>query len=243
MGARRLEAYSHALLKQHGQSNDSSELRYEPLWNQSGEVKRLKIQATPLAHEDLKAAVAGWASLSTGWRCRIGLQLSTSAQELLQPEFGDRLKVALEEFGCPTKLCTVALDEEPINQPADADALIQKMLGFRQQGIRLAWIYKGYGGDPASTLHQLSIDELQIEIHPSIDSKQHEAEQALISALARLAKPVGLMVSAIQPQSEIGEPHPWGEWVDLRGGGHPEQTTHTRRTAHQKGQVSQPRET
>ncbi|MDP1536313.1 MAG: phosphodiesterase [Burkholderiales bacterium] len=127
-----------------------------------------------------------------GLQCKLGLKVSATG--LLQPDFPEFVDRALRTWGVPPGRVVIGVHEMAI---AGELAPVKDAFGrLKRLGLRLSIVDFATGASSLSNLAQLPFDELQLSAAFVCDMRRSELHGKLIRSLVRLARDLGLQVTA-----------------------------------------------
>jgi diguanylate cyclase (GGDEF)-like protein len=127
-----------------------------------------------------------------GLQCKFGLKLSASG--LMQPDFPEFIERALRIWGVPPGRLVIGLHESAI---AEALEPVQQVLArLKRMGLRLGIEGFATGASSLGNLARLPFDELKLSARFVSGMQRSESNARLVKAMVRLARDLGLRVTA-----------------------------------------------
>lgn len=127
-----------------------------------------------------------------GLQCKLGLKVSATG--LLQPDFPEFVDRALRTWGVPPGRVVIGVHEMAIaGELAPVKGAFARL---KRLGLRLSIVDFATGASSLSNLAQLPFDELQLSAAFVCDMRRSELHGKLIRSLVRLARDLGLQVTA-----------------------------------------------
>jgi len=127
-----------------------------------------------------------------GLECKLGLKVSASG--LLQPDFPEFVDRALRTWGVPPGRVVIGIHETAI--AGDLGPVKNTLARLKRLGIRLGIDGFATGASSLSNLAQLPFDELKLSAAFVADMQRSELHLKLVRALVRLARDLGLRLTA-----------------------------------------------
>lgn len=127
-----------------------------------------------------------------GLECKLGLKVSASG--LLQPDFPEFVDRALRTWGVPPGRVVIGIHETAI--AGDLEPVKNTLARLKRLGIRLGIDGFATGASSLSNLAQLPFDELKLSAAFVADMQRSELHGKLVRALVRLARDLGLRLTA-----------------------------------------------
>ncbi|MGA0024787.1 MAG: EAL domain-containing protein [Burkholderiales bacterium] len=127
-----------------------------------------------------------------GLQCKLGLKVSASG--LLQPDFPDFVDRALRTWGVPPGRVVIGIHETAI--AGNLDQVKDVLVRLKRLGLRLGIDGFATGASSLSNLAQLPFDELKLNAAFVTDMQQSALHGKLVRTLVRLARDLGLHLTA-----------------------------------------------
>lgn len=127
-----------------------------------------------------------------GLECKLGLKVSASG--LLLPDFPEFVDRALRTWGVPPGRVVIGIHETAI--AGDLGPVKDTLARLKRLGIRLGIDGFATGASSISNLAQLPFDELKLSAAFVADMQSSELHSKLVRALVRLARDLGLRLTA-----------------------------------------------
>lgn len=127
-----------------------------------------------------------------GLQCK--LELKVSASGLLQPDFPEFVDRALRTWGVPPGRVVIGIHESAI--AGDLKPVRDALARLKRLGVRLGIDGFATGASSLSNLARLPFDELKLSAAFVADMQRSELNGRLVRALVRLARDLGLRVTA-----------------------------------------------
>jgi diguanylate cyclase (GGDEF)-like protein len=127
-----------------------------------------------------------------GLECKLGLTVSASG--LLQPDFPEFVDRALRTWGVPPGRVVIGIHETAI--AGDLGPVKDALARLKRLGVRLGIDGFATGASSLSNLAQLPFDELKLSAAFVSDMQQSPVHGKLVRALVRLARDLGLRLTA-----------------------------------------------
>ncbi|MBS1216876.1 MAG: hypothetical protein H6R21_9 [Proteobacteria bacterium] len=127
-----------------------------------------------------------------GLQCKLGLKVSASG--LLQSDFPEFVDRALRTWGVPPGRVVIGVHETAI--AGELAPVKDSFTRLKRLGLRLGIVDFATGASSLSNLAQLPFDELQLSAAFVHDMQRSELHGKLVRALVRLARDLGLQVTA-----------------------------------------------
>lgn len=127
-----------------------------------------------------------------GLECKLGLKVSASG--LLQPDFPEFVDRALRTWGVPPGRVVIGIHETAI--AGDLGPVKDALSRLKRLGVRLGIDGFATGASSLSNLAQLPFDELKLSASFVTDMQRSEIHNKLVRALVRLARDLGLRLTA-----------------------------------------------
>jgi diguanylate cyclase (GGDEF)-like protein len=127
-----------------------------------------------------------------GLECKLGLTVSASG--LLQPDFPGFVDRALRTWGVPPGRVVIGIHETAI--AGDLGPVRDALARLKRLGVRLGIDGFATGASSLSNLAQLPFDELKLSAAFVSDMQQSPVHGKLVRALVRLARDLGLRLTA-----------------------------------------------
>ncbi len=127
-----------------------------------------------------------------GLQCKLGLKISATG--LLQPDFPEFVDRALRTWGVPPGRVVIGVHEMAI--AGELAPVKDAFARLKRLGLRLSIVDFATGASSLSNLAQLPFDELQLSAAFVCDMRRSELHGKLIRSLVRLARDLGLQVTA-----------------------------------------------
>lgn len=160
-----------------------------------------------LVLEQVLSALALWQRhLPPGFR----ISLNVSAVEFQDPQFAERLLLALQQRGGPAERLRLEITEKLVLRDLDAAAAITGQLA--EQGVQFSLDDFGTGYGSFAYLRRLPIHELKIDRSFVEGCPRAAADQAIVRAILSLARTLELRVVA-----EGVERHDQLDWLGRQG--------------------------
>lgn len=129
---------------------------------------------------------------NAGLQCKIGLKVLASG--LLQADFPDFVDRALRTWGVPPGRVVIGIHESAI--AGSLDRVKDTLARLKRLGLRLGIDGFATGASSLSNLAQLPFDELKLSAEFVTDMQRTELHGKIVRALVRLARDLGLHVTA-----------------------------------------------
>lgn len=127
-----------------------------------------------------------------GLQCKLGLKVAASG--LMQPDFPEFVERALRTWGVPPGRLVIGIHESAI---ADAVEPVREVLvRIKRMGVRLGIDGFATGASSLGNLAQLPFDELKLSAQFVTDMQRSETHARLVKVLVRLARDLGLRLTA-----------------------------------------------
>lgn len=194
-----------ALLRWHGSDGReyASPAEFIPVAEDAGLMQGLG----ELVLEQVLSALALWQRhLPPGFR----ISLNVSAVEFQDPQFAERLLLALQQRGVPAERLRLEITEKLVLRDLDAAAAITGQLA--EQGVQFSLDDFGTGYGSFAYLRRLPIHELKIDRSFVEGCPRAAADQAIVRAILSLARTLELRVVA-----EGVERHDQLDWLGRQG--------------------------
>lgn len=127
-----------------------------------------------------------------GLECKLGLKVSASG--LLQPDFPEFVDRALRTWGVPPGRVVIGVHETAI--AGELGPVKNVFSRLKRLGVRLGIDGFATGASSLSNLAQLPFDELKLSACFVTDMKESDVHARLVRALVRLARDLGLRLTA-----------------------------------------------
>lgn len=127
-----------------------------------------------------------------GLECKLGLKVSASG--LLQPDFPEFVDRALRTWGVPPGRVVIGIHETAI--AGELGPVKDTLARLKRLGVRLGVDGFATGASSLSNLAQLPFDELKLSAAFVSDMQRSELHSKLVRALVRLARDLGLRLTA-----------------------------------------------
>jgi len=127
-----------------------------------------------------------------GLECKLGLKVSASG--LLQPDFPEFVDRALRTWGVPPGRVVIGIHETAI--AGDLGPVKDALARLKRLGVRLGIDGFATGASSLSNLSQLPFDELKLSAAFVADMQRSEINSRLVRTLVRLARDLGLRLTA-----------------------------------------------
>lgn len=127
-----------------------------------------------------------------GLQCKLGLKVSASG--LQQPDFPEFVDRALRTWGVPPGRVVIGIHETAI--AGDLDKVRDVLTRLKRLGLRLGIDGFATGASSLSNLAQLPFDELKLSAAFVADMQQSALHGKLVRTLVRLARDLGLHLTA-----------------------------------------------
>jgi len=127
-----------------------------------------------------------------GLECKLGLKVTASG--LLQPDFPEFVDRALRTWGVPPGRVVIGIHETAI--AGELGPVKDTMTRLKRLGVRLGVDGFATGASSISNLAQLPFDELKLSADFVTDMQSSELHNKLVRALVRLARDLGLRLTA-----------------------------------------------
>lgn len=127
-----------------------------------------------------------------GLECKLGLTVSASG--LLQPDFPEFVDRALRTWGVPPGRVVIGIHETAI--AGELGPVKDALSRLKRLGVRLGIDGFATGASSLSNLAQLPFDELKLSASFVSDMQQSPVHGKLVRALVRLARDLGLRLTA-----------------------------------------------
>ena len=160
--------------------------RFIAIAEQTGLIHKLTAWVIDTGLRDL----AHW--LQTGYRFNMAINLSPKS--LLNPEFIDQFKQALQQHHISPHLLTLEITETTIM--SDPQRALEILRHLYNAGIAISIDDFGTGYSSLSYLKELPVDELKIDRSFVLDMLTESGNATLVRSIIDLAKNMGLQVTA-----------------------------------------------
>lgn len=127
-----------------------------------------------------------------GLACALGLKVTASG--LAQPDFPEFVSRALRTWGVPPNRVVIGIHETAL--AGGLEQVKETAERLKGLGLRLGVEGFGTGSSSVSTLAQLPLDEVKVSATFVGDMKRSELNAKIVRALVRLARDLGLHVTA-----------------------------------------------
>jgi diguanylate cyclase (GGDEF)-like protein/PAS domain S-box-containing protein len=148
------------------------------------------------ALNDACACLARWANLPV--LCDISLAVNVSVQQLVQPDFVERVLAILEQTGAPPIRLCLELTESILAE----DDVIDKMLALRRHGVLFSLDDFGTGYSSLSYLKRFPFCALKVDRSFVNDARTGSNAGAIAELIVALGKTLGLKVIAEGVENE-----------------------------------------
>ncbi|GAB4401554.1 MAG: hypothetical protein OHK0048_18410 [Rhodoferax sp.] len=125
---------------------------------------------------------------------RLTVAVNVSARQFHQVDFVEQVRSALEESGAPASQLELELTESQLLN--DVDAVVARMHALKALGIQLSLDDFGTGYSSLAQLKHLPLDQLKIDQRFVRDMLHDAQDEAIIVAIVKLGKSLGLRVLA-----------------------------------------------